>query len=204
VDLQGTEEDLLARMRPKTRYNIRLASRHGVVSSPSDDTVSFARMIQITGDRDAFSVHTEAYYRQAFAAFSAQDKVLLLLARYQEKPIAGLMAFVQGRRCWYLYGASTDQHREVMAPYLLQWEVMRWAQSRGCTEYDLWGIPDEEKAVLEVQFTARQDGLWGVYRFKRGFGGRIHRSIGTWDRVFNRPGYMLYQLWTGRRARNQV
>jgi peptidoglycan pentaglycine glycine transferase (the first glycine) len=204
VDLPGGEEDLLARMKPKTRYNIRLAARHGVVVRPSDDVGSFASMIRITGGRNAFPVHSDSYYRKAFAEFSATNQVLLLMAFFQEKPVAGLMAFAQGRRCWYLYGASADEHREVMAPYFLQWEAIRWARSRGCSEYDLWGIPDEEEPDLEQQFTAREDGLWGVYRFKRGFGGRIHRTVGTWDRVFIRPAYTLYRMWSGRRTGNQA
>lgn len=204
VDLAGTEEELLGRMRSKTRYNIRLAMRHGVTVVPSSDTETFARMIQITGDRDSFSIHSEAYYRQAYEVFAAREQVVLLLAYFQEEPIAGLMAFSQGRRSWYLYGASTDLHREVMAPHLLQWEAMRWARSHGCTEYDLWGIPDEAEEILEAQFATRQDGLWGVYRFKRGFGGRVQRSVGAWDRIFHRPAYRLYQILTGRRARDQA
>jgi peptidoglycan pentaglycine glycine transferase (the first glycine) len=201
VDLQGSEEDLLARMKPKTRYNIRLAARHGVTVIPSEDVAAFARLMDTTGLRDSFSVHTETYYRKAYAEFTPHRNVELLLAMYQGEPISGLMAFAQGRRAWYLYGASSDRHREVMAPHLLQWEAMRRARGLGCAEYDLWGIPDAEEQILEAQFTARQDGLWGVYRFKRGFGGRIWRSIGTWDRVYSAPLYALYRWIAGSRQR---
>jgi peptidoglycan pentaglycine glycine transferase (the first glycine) len=200
VDLQGTEDDLLARMKPKTRYNIRLAARHGVGVSSTEDVETFARLMNATGIRDSFAVHADAYYRRAFAEFSPSQNVALLLALHQGQPLAGLMAFAQGRRAWYLYGASSDVRREVMAPYLLQWEAMRWARARGCVEYDLWGIPDADEETLESQFTARQDGLWGVYRFKRGFGGRIWRSAGAWDRVYNPPMYLLYRFWAARRA----
>jgi peptidoglycan pentaglycine glycine transferase (the first glycine) len=203
VDLQGTDDDLLGRMKQKTRYNIRLAMKHGVAVEASEDTGIFSRMMEVTGERDSFSIHAGDYYRNAYSLFSSTQNVCLLLAKYQDRPVAGLMAFAQGRRAWYLYGASTDEHRDVMAPYLLQWEAMRWARARGCTEYDLWGIPDEEEAALEAQFAARQDGLWGVYRFKRGFGGKIWRSVGAWDKPYHRPMYALYQMWMRRRHRVQ-
>ena len=204
VDIQGSEEDILARMKPKTRYNIRLAARHGVTVAPSEDVGAFARLMGTTGLRDSFSVHTEQYYQKAFAEFSPHRNVELLLAYFQGQPVAGLMVYAHGRRAWYLYGASSDLHREVMAPHLIQWEAMRWARARGCTEYDLWGIPDDDEQVLETQFTARQDGLWGVYRFKRGYGGRIWRSIGAWDRVYQPPLYLLYRFLIARRQRNMA
>jgi peptidoglycan pentaglycine glycine transferase (the first glycine) len=200
VDLQAEDEERLARMKPKTRYNIHLAERHGVKVSPSDDLAAFGRMMGITGRRDSFEVHSQEYYRQARLFFEPSKGCELFLARYREEPIAGLMVFAHGNRAWYLFGASTDEHRDVMAPYLLQWEAMRWARQRGCTQYDLWGIPDEDEAALEAQFAKRQDGLWGVYRFKRGFGGSIWRAAGAWDRVYHRPVYAFYRLWTARRA----
>lgn len=86
-----------------------------------------------------------------------------------------------------------------MPTYLLQWEAMRWAAARGCTEYDLWGIPDEDEETLEAGFAERSDGLWGVYRFKRGFGGTVIRSAGAWDRVYSPWLYRAYQ-WYLRRA----
>jgi lipid II:glycine glycyltransferase (peptidoglycan interpeptide bridge formation enzyme) len=82
-----------------------------------------------------------------------------------------------------------------MPNYLLQWEAIRWAKSQGCTEYDLWGVPDEDLATLEANFANRNIGLWGVYRFKRGFGGELRRSVGPWDRVYNPTLYRLYSVW---------
>jgi peptidoglycan pentaglycine glycine transferase (the first glycine) len=204
VDLQGSEDDLLARMKPKTRYNIRLAGRHEVTVSPSEDIAAFAHLMDTTGLRESFAVHSEAYYRAAYAAFVPHRTVELLLASYRGEPISGLMVFAQGSRAWYLYGASSNLHREMMAPHLLQWEAMRWARARGCTEYDLWGIPDAGENELEAQFADRQDGLWGVYRFKRGFGGRVSRSVGAWDRVYNLPLYLLYRFLIARRQRNSA
>jgi peptidoglycan pentaglycine glycine transferase (the first glycine) len=202
VDLRGSEDEVLAKMKPKTRYNIRLAARHEVAVSSSEDIAAFARLMDTTGVRDSFAVHSEAYYRAAYAAFTPHQTVELLLASYRGEYISGLMVFVRGNRAWYLYGASSNLHREVMAPYLLQWEAMRWARNRGCVEYDLWGIPDAEENELEAQFAKREDGLWGVYRFKRGFGGRVWRSVGTWDRVYNPALYLVYRLWIARRQRD--
>ncbi len=199
IDLRGSEDDLLARMKPKTRYNIRLAARHEVTVSPSGDIAAFARLMDATGLRDSFAVHSEKYYRAAYEAFQPHQTVELFLAHYHGEPVSGLMAFAQGNRAWYLYGASSNLHREVMAPYLLQWEAMRWARGLGCVEYDLWGIPDAGEEELEARFADRQDGLWGVYRFKRGFGGTVWRAIGTWDRVYSAPLYQMYRFISGRR-----
>jgi peptidoglycan pentaglycine glycine transferase (the first glycine) len=93
-----------------------------------------------------------------------------------------------------MYGASSNEHRDRKPNHALQWEAIRWAKSRGCATYDLWGIPDEDEATLEAQFQKRHDGLWGVYGFKRGFGGRVYRSVGAWDRVDNPAIYTAYRL----------
>jgi lipid II:glycine glycyltransferase (peptidoglycan interpeptide bridge formation enzyme) len=193
VDLSGSEEQVLERMKQKTRYNIHLAQRKGVVVNPVDDLLGFNALMKITGERDGFEVHSPQYYRRAFDLFSPQGRCALLVAEYEGRPLAGLMVFYQGRRAWYFYGASSDEERNRMPAYLLQWEAMRWARQHGCSEYDLWGVPDVDEAVLESHFTDRSDGLWGVYRFKRGFGGRVDRSAGAWQRVYNPLLYRLYQ-----------
>ena len=89
--------------------------------------------------------------------------------------------------------ASSDEQRNRMPTYAVQWAAMRWAQARGCTSYDLYGVPDEGEETLEAGFVERHDGLWGVYRFKRGFGGQVKRSVGALDYVYNKPLYWLYQ-----------
>jgi peptidoglycan pentaglycine glycine transferase (the first glycine) len=192
VSLEGEEEALLQRMHPKTRYNIRLAERKGVTvrEAGPEDLPRFYELLRRTAERDRFAIHTFAYYRAAYERF-VPHLARLWLAYYEEEPLAGLMAFAWGERAWYFYGASGDRHRERMPTYALQWTAMRWAKARGCRLYDLWGIPDEEPEILEAQFMARRDGLWGVYRFKRGFGGRIVRWAGAFDRVY-RP--RLYRL----------
>lgn len=198
VDLAGSEEDLLARMKQKTRYNLRLAQKKGVQVEHSADVAAFYQLMQVTGQRDVFAVHSQAYYQRAFDLFSSGDQCTLLLAKFEGELLGGVMVFIQGRRAWYFYGASSSQRRELMAPYLLQWEAMRWARHWGCTQYDLWGIPDAPEADLEAQFSTRGDGLWGVYRFKRGFGGSVQRAAGPWDQVFHPLLYRFY-LWSLKR-----
>ena len=194
IDLQDSEEDILMRMKSKTRYNIRLAKRKNVVIKSSTDVEIFHRMSLTTGKRDEFGVHNLSYYQRAYDLFALHDDCILLIAEFDGQPLAGLMAFIQGETAWYFYGASTDQERNRMPAYLLQWEAIRWAKQKGCKVYDMWGVPDFPVTILEEEFLNRSDGLWGVYRFKRGFGGEICRTVGAWDRVYHPISYKLYEL----------
>ena len=194
VEIDGTEEEILNRMKQKCRYNIRLAEKKGVTVRPWSDIKGFHDLMKTTGGRDGFGVHSLDYYDRVYKLFQPAGMAELLVAEYEGKPLAALMVFSRGRRAWYLYGASSDEERNRMPAYLLQWEAMRWAKSRGAEEYDLWGVPDEDENTLESQFESRQDGLWGVYRFKRGFGGKILRAAPAMDKVYNPVLYKLY-LW---------
>lgn len=194
VDLQGSEDDILARMKQKTRYNIRLAGKKGVTVRPWDDLPAFHEMMLVTGGRDGFGVHSLEYYQLAYELFHPKGMAEMLVAEFEGVPLAALMVFAHGRRAWYIYGASNNKERNRMPTYLLQWEAMRWARSNGAEEYDLWGVPDEDEQTLETQFTDRSDGLWGVYRFKRGFGGEVKRAAQALDRVYNPWLYKVYLL----------
>jgi lipid II:glycine glycyltransferase (peptidoglycan interpeptide bridge formation enzyme) len=108
------------------------------------------------------------------------------------------MVFAWGKTAAYFYGASSDEERQRMPTYAVQWAAIRWAKARGCQVYDMWGIPDAVEEELEASFTERTDGLWPVYRFKRGFGGEIKRTVGAADRVYN-P--LLGRLYRWRRGR---
>jgi lipid II:glycine glycyltransferase (peptidoglycan interpeptide bridge formation enzyme) len=192
VDLKGTEDEILARMKQKTRYNIRLAEKKGVTVSPWEDLSAFHDMMLVTGERDGFGVHSEKYYRRAYELLHPKGMCEILLAEFEGKPLATLFVACYGDGSYYLYGASTDEERNRMPTYLLQWEAMKWAKARGCEEYDLWGVPDEEENILEENFETRHDGLWGVYRFKRGFGGQLKRAAQALDRVYNPLLYRVY------------
>jgi lipid II:glycine glycyltransferase (peptidoglycan interpeptide bridge formation enzyme) len=195
VNIQGKESHILGRMKQKTRYNINLSLKKNVIVRPYTDLGAFYNLMEITGQRDQFSVHSQAYYQRAYDLFHARDLCQLLVAEFDGSPISALMVFRVGNRAWYFYGASSNLHRDRMPNYLLQWEAIRWAKSQGCIEYDLWGVPDVDLSSLEANFASRSDGLWGVYRFKRGFGGEVKRSVGPWDRVYNPYLYRLYSIW---------
>lgn len=195
VPLEGTEDEILSKMKQKTRYNIRLAEKKGVVIRPDADMHRFFELMRITGSRDSFGVHAREYYQNAYLLFHPTGNCECFTAFYKDLPLASIMVFAMGSIAWYMYGASTDQERNRMPTYLLQWEAMRWAKSKGCRVYDLWGIPDYEVDELEEGFSdhGSHEGLWGVYRFKRGFGGDVVRSVGAWDRVYHPLLYKAYQ-----------
>lgn len=205
LSLEGSEEEILARMKQKTRYNIRLAEKKGVEIRISKDVQTFHQMSEITGRRDGFGVHSASYYQKALDLFSPSGAVGLLMAYYQDRPLAGLMVFYRGDHAWYMYGASNDEERNRMPAYLIQWEAMRWARKKGCKTYDLWGIPDVDEETLEGEFTQKEshDGLWGVYRFKRGFGGSVMRSQGAFDKVYQPAIYKIYRLYSKLHSRTE-
>jgi len=198
VDLTPDEETILAGMKQKTRYNIRLAERKEIKIQQTDDLESFYGMMQVTGRRDGFALHDICYYQQVYDHFAPLDQCTLLQATHKGKVLAALMVFAFQKRTWYFYGASSDEERNRMPTYLLQWEAMRWAKAKGCTSYDLWGVPDADESTLEAQFSERADGLWGVYRFKRGFGGKLVRSAPAYVRIYHPLLYKLISLRTSR------
>jgi peptidoglycan pentaglycine glycine transferase (the first glycine) len=185
VELTPSEEALLAKMKQKTRYNLRLAERKGVrvrTGSAADIPLLY-QMYAETSVRDGFVIRDQAYYQTLWKTFMNADMADPLIAEVNGEPVAALILFVFAGKAWYLYGMSRETHREKMPNYLLQWEAMQHARAKGCTHYDLWGAPDTFD---------ESDPMWGVYRFKEGFGGYVTRSIGAWD-CPTRPGvYKLY------------
>ncbi|NCF67515.1 MAG: peptidoglycan bridge formation glycyltransferase FemA/FemB family protein [Chloroflexi bacterium] len=199
VDLQPSEDEILAAMKQKTRYNIRLSARKDVTvrEGSADDVPIFNQLMQVTGQRDNFGTHAPEYYRDAFQLF-APNEAVLLIAEYEARPLAAAFITAFGKTGSYLYGASGNEERNRMPAYAIQWAAMRWAKEKGCTQYDLWGIPDAPEDQLETEFTGRTDGLWPVYRAKRGYGGQIQRTVGAADRVYNQRLYRLYYWWRNR------
>ena len=199
IDLRPSEEEILARMKQKTRYNIRLAEKKGITvrEGTAEDLPAFNRLMRLTGERDNFGVHDSNYYRAAFEIF-APHSAALWLAEFEGRPLAGVMVFASGSSAAYLYGASSSEERQRMPAYAAQWAAMRWAKARGCITYDMWGVPDAPEEELEANFADRQDGLWPVYRFKRGFGGEVKRTVGAADRVYNQLLHRLYSRQRGR------
>jgi len=187
LDLTPEPDELLAAMKSKWRYNVRLAKRKGVTVRQGQlaDLSLLYEMYARTAARDGFVIRPEAYYRDAWGAFIEAGLAQPLIAEVEGEAIAMVIIFQFAERAWYMYGASRNVHREKMPNNLLQWEAMQWAREQGCTVYDMWGAPDE---------LDESDPMWGVYRFKAGFGGKFVRHIGAWDYPTSRFGYWLYTI----------
>lgn len=190
VDLFESEERLLARMKQKTRYNIRLAEKKGVTirKGKLEDLENLYRMYAETSVRDGFVIRDKNYYMTVWKTFmqsdvSNQPLAIPLIAEVDNEPVAAIFLFVFARRAYYVYGMSRSLHREKMPTYLLQWEAMKIAKANGCLTYDLWGAPD----VFD-----ESDSMWGVYRFKEGLGGEALRTLGAYDFAPNKILYKLY------------
>jgi len=189
LDLTKSEEELLAAMKQKTRYNVRLAGRKGVSvrSGTAEDFEMLYRMYVETAVRDGFTIRGKKYYLAVWHSFFEGGMFVPLIAEVEGEPVAGLMLFYYGGTAYYLYGMSRDLHRKLMPTYLLQWEAVRTAKEKGCTSYDLWGAPN----VFDGS-----DSMAGVYRFKRGLGGEVVRTVGAWDMSLRPLVYTLYaQVW---------
>lgn len=201
IDIGSDEEAILARMNQGTRRKIRQSQKNGIRYSQAtkDDVHKFTDMMAVTGSRNEFGVHEPAYYALAYDLF-VPDHGAIFLAEHEGDLLAGIFVFAVGSTAWYVYGASSNVKRNLMGSYGVQWEAIRWAKARGCTTYDMWGIPDEDEATLEAAFEQRDDGLWGVYGFKRGWGGQVIRSVGAWDHVYNPLVYKAYDLVLHARA----
>ncbi len=212
LDLAPSEAEILARMKQKTRYNLRLAEKKGVRVRPAtpQDLPLLYKMYAETSLRDGFVIREEAYYRAVWEAFlrppaDPQPWAEALIAEVEGQPVAGLFLFYFAGRAYYLYGMSREIHREKMPNYLLQWEAIRRAKAHGCAVYDLWGAPDE--------FDER-DSMWGVFRFKEGLGGQVTRTLGAWDYPASPLLYRMYtqviprlldvMRWRGQRKTRQI
>ncbi len=185
LDLTLSEEALLAAMKPKTRYNIRLAAKKGITIREGDsaDFPLIADMYRVTAARNDFTIRPAAYYLDAWRTLHTAGLAQPFLAEYAGEPLAALILVRSERLALYMYGASSERERERMPTYLLQWAAICWAKAHGCTLYDFWGAPDE---------FVESDRLWGVWRFKAGFNGEGRRHIGAWDYSPYSPALWLY------------
>ena len=186
IDLAFSEEELLSRMKQKTRYNIRLAERKGVTLRQGNiaDLPTLYQIYSETAVRDGFVIRPAAYYDKTWQTFIQAGLAEIWIAEAEGEILAALILFAFVKKSWYVYGMSRQIHRELMPNYLLQWQAMRRGRTLGCTRYDLWGAPDE---FIET------DPLWNVYRFKEGLGGMVVRHIGAWD-LPTQP--LMYRLYT--------
>ncbi len=178
VDLRPPEEEILAGMKPKTRYNVRLAAKRGVevVTGTAADFESWYELYRETSRRDGIAIHAPSYYRGLFEAAAAcagpAPTVQLLLAKAGGELLAGNIVLFWKYTAIYLTGASSGSKRNLMPTYALQWEAIRRAKAAGCLVYDLYGIPPEPEP---------SQAMFGLYQFKTGFSPRILQRWGCWD-----------------------
>ena len=187
LDITPSANQLLANMHSKTRYNIKLASKKGVIIRPAEgkqDLPSFYAILQETAARDQFLIRGYEYFELIWDQMVENGLAQIFLAEFEGRVVSATLALILGKKVWYLYGASSNDYRNVMPNYLIQWEMIRWAQEQGCTVYDFRGVSGD---------IDENNPLYGLYRFKKGFNGDLIEFIGDWDRVYSPT---LYFAWT--------
>jgi lipid II:glycine glycyltransferase (peptidoglycan interpeptide bridge formation enzyme) len=197
VDLRPTEDALLGSFKPKCRYNIRLAQRHGVTVAPvaldGKNIDTMYSLMASTRDRAGFTLRSKEYFSGYWRLHAAAREGQLFFASLDGEVLAGVFATYIGNKAWYKDGGSTKEHQSVMAPHLLQWEVMRWLRSRGVDHYDLVAVPPASELNAEHP-------LYGLYRFKSGFSDRITEFVGTWDLPIRKRSYAAWDRVAERAA----
>jgi len=187
IDLQQNDTGILQAMKPKTRYNIRLAQRKGVVVKEKglDEFPVWYKLYEETTKRNRITHDPPSYFRKVLQeSFSNQGrnmvKVKLLVSKHENTPLAGMFLVISGDRATYLYGASSGKNRNLMGTYALQWEAIRQARKYGCRHYDMFGISETPD---------KNHPMYGLYKFKTGFGGEIYHRQGCWDYPFDVETY---------------
>lgn len=175
LDLGPELDAILASFEEKTRYNIRLAEKKKVkiVEEPSEAGINtFCSLYKETALRDKFMIHPPVYYQAIRELLFEKGLGSCFIASHNGRPIAAVIVFCFGTKIWYMYGASASESRNLMPNHLLHWEIIKWAKEKGYKSYDLWGIPAKP---------APGHPLWGVYRFKKGFNGKVVKYPGAYD-----------------------
>lgn len=183
--LDKSLDEIFESFHNKTRYNIRLAARKGVVVKEGhrNDLKPFYNILQETCVRDKFLVRGYDYFEALWEELVEKGLAKLFMAEYEGRYIAGTLAFIFGDKAWYIYGASSNEHRNVMPNYALQWAMIQWAKENGCTMYDFRGVSGD---------LSPDNPLYGLYRFKKGFNGEFTEFIGEYDLPFSS---FFYNLW---------
>jgi lipid II:glycine glycyltransferase (peptidoglycan interpeptide bridge formation enzyme) len=183
LDLEKSEQQILEEMHPKGRYNIKLAEKKGIQIKEENDVTDFYNILEQTAKRDGFNINKKNTYQALIDTLKPKNKAKLYMAYHSGKPVAGVIILFLENTAIYFYGASANEYRELMAPYLLQWTAIQEAKKRGLKYYDFLGIADPNNP---------KDQLAGVTEFKRKFGGENIRSWPKSKTIIHRP--LLYLL----------
>jgi peptidoglycan pentaglycine glycine transferase (the first glycine) len=187
LDITPSELKLLENMHSKTRYNIRLAGRKGVKirqASERADLKIFYDILEETAKRDNFLIRGYEYFEFIWDQMVENNLGRIFIAEIEGKPISATLAIILGKKAWYLYGASSNEHRNLMPNYLIQWEMICWAKTHGCSLYDFRGVSGD---------LDENNPLYGLYRFKKGFAGEFTEFIGDLDTIYSPFYYMLWK-----------
>ena len=208
LDLEPEPDRLFAAFARSHRADVRRSERAGVkvrVGTTPTDLDAFYTIMKVTAERAGFGVHSRAYYQRAWE-LGGDSARLLIASDASGADVAGFLVFAAGREGQYMYSGANAAGLKSYANYLLQWNAIRWARERGCQVYDFWGIPDAaarllqacgdaERSAIEQELEAHP--LYGVYLFKKGWGGRIVRYLPAYDQVYLAPAYWLWQKRQG-------
>ncbi len=187
LNIRPSLETLLNNMKSKTRYNIRYAKRKGVevkLSKSKDDLALFYPLLKETAKRDNFTIRSLDYFQQLWDCLVNPRLAQLFIAYYKNQAIAGTIAFRLGKKAWYVYGATSNTNRNLQASYGIQWEMIQWAKGSGCHIYDFRGVSGDMDP---------DNALYGLYRFKDGFGARVVEYVGEYDLPSSTIGYFLWK-----------
>lgn len=189
LDLNKSEEELFAALEGKTRYNVNLAYRKGVRIHEDTSEAGMEQYLEIlaeTTQRQGFYAHTPDYFRTMWQAMGNSGMMRIFHATYQDQVIVSWIMFIFNKKMYYPYGASRRAHREVMASNLMMWEMIRLAKEEGCSHLDMWGSlgPDANKSHP----------WYGFHKFKKGYGGVLYQSVGTYDLITDNLWYRPIRL----------
>jgi len=196
IDISKSEEEILAQMKPKGRYNIKIAQKNNVDVTASSNVTAFYELFLATAKREGFSLRPKKYFQDLLERLNPKGYAELLLAKYNNIAVAAAIVTFYKDTASYLYGASSNEYRNVMAPYLIHWEAIKRAKAKRCRYYDLLAIEPVNSNQLPVTSNHKYA---GITRFKEQFGGRKIHLIGSYDLIYKPFWYKLFKMAEKRR-----
>jgi lipid II:glycine glycyltransferase (peptidoglycan interpeptide bridge formation enzyme) len=192
---EKTMDELLMECKPQCRRNVRICQKKGVEilsDTKREDLPAFYDLLKTTAKRDGFRVRALSYYEDLWDQLVPCGLGKMFLTRYEGQYLSGAFCFILGDKCVYVYGASSNENRNLMPNYGMQWEMIGWAKKRGCALYDFRGVSPKKKSGNETEIEEKDDHLQGLNRFKEGFGARYVEYVGEFDLVYNKATYWIW------------